>query len=225
MPHSLRRSIFRSLALAALLIALPAAAQTPSDESLNRLIELQGSREQMLRVLHDSGNLIKQEISEEIRSDSNLTASQQAALVNALNRYNDNLYREVFSQDTWNEINKISRNFMRQLFTQEEVDAMIAFYSTPVGQSSIRKQYELSSIIMPSMHNLFQQRIDQANLHLLPEYKREVERIIRQPSHTNTHIGSRHGVGSGHGSGSVGSGSVGLGSAGSGSGSYRPPTK
>ena len=100
MPPSLRRSIFRSLALVALLAALPVAAQTPSDESLNRLIELQGSREQMLRVLHDSENLIKQEISEEIRSDSNLTASQQAALVNALNRYNDNLYRKVFSQDT-----------------------------------------------------------------------------------------------------------------------------
>lgn len=220
MFYTFRTFMLRSLALAALLAALPAAAQIPSEESLNRLIELQGTREQMLRVLHDSGNLIKQEISEEIRSDSNLTTSQQAALVQTLNRYNDNLYREVFSQDTWNEINKISRNFMRQLFTQEEVDAMIAFYSTPVGQSSIRKQYELSSIMMPSMRNLFQQRIDQANLHLLPEYKREVERIIRQPSHTNTHIGSRRGVGSRHGSGSVGSGS-----AGSGSGSYRLPTK
>ncbi|MBH5330107.1 DUF2059 domain-containing protein [Eikenella sp. S3360] len=209
--------LLRVAALGLLLAALPAAAQTPSDESLNRLIELQGTREQMLEALSTNSTSIKQGIIEEINSDKNLTRSQQAALIQAINRYNDNLYREVFSQDTWNEINKISRNFMRQLFTQEEVDAMIAFYSTPIGQSSTRKQYELASIMMPSMHNLFRQRIDQANRHLLPEYKREVERIIRQSSPSNTNIDPVRRVGSGHGTGGYGSGSR--------SGSYRIPVK
>ena len=41
MFYTFRTFMLRSLVLAALLAALPAAAQTPSDESLNRLIELQ----------------------------------------------------------------------------------------------------------------------------------------------------------------------------------------
>ena len=42
--------------------------------------------------------------------------------------------REVFqSEELLNQMREISRDAMRQTYTQEEVDAMIAFYHTPAG--------------------------------------------------------------------------------------------
>ena len=87
MPHSLRRSIFRSLALVALLIALPAAAQTPSDESLNRLIELQDSPSQIRTFLSSSSDMVKQYITRRLNNDNELTPTQRTALAEVLHRY------------------------------------------------------------------------------------------------------------------------------------------
>ena len=134
MPHSFRRSIFRSLALAALLITLPAAAQTPSDESLNRLIELQNLPAQLRTAVPAATDFTNQEINRQINSNTCLSPEQRAALQRASEQYVSGMNREVFqSEELLNQMREISRDAMRQTYTQEEVDAMIAFYHTPAG--------------------------------------------------------------------------------------------
>lgn len=59
MFYTFRTFMLRSLVLAALLVALPAAAQTPSDESLNRLIELQDTPSQIRTILPASSDIVK----------------------------------------------------------------------------------------------------------------------------------------------------------------------
>jgi len=152
MPHSLRRSIFRSLALAALLITLPAAAQTPSDESLNRLIELQNSPSQIRTFLSSSSDMVKQYITRRLNNDNELTPTQRTALAEVLQRYTLRANSEVFqSEEVLSELRRIQRDAMRKTYTQEEVDAMIAFYGTPIGQSVLRKQGEFAKTYMPSL--------------------------------------------------------------------------
>ena len=134
MPHSFRRSIFRSLALAALLITLPAAAQTPSDESLNRLIELQNLPAQLRTAVPAATDFTNQEINRQLNSNTRLSPEQRAALQRASEQYVSSVNREVFqSEEMLNQMREISRDAMRQTYTQEEVDAMIAFYHTPAG--------------------------------------------------------------------------------------------
>ena len=185
MPHSRRRSIFRSLALAALLITLPAAAQTPSDESLNRLIELQNLPAQLRTAVPAATDFTNQEINRQINSNTRLSPEQRAALQRASEQYVSGMNREVFqSEELLNQMREISRDAMRQTYTQEEVDAMIAFYHTPAGQSVLNKQGDLTKTMMPPMMRLISQRYEQVSQRLTPQFRREVERIRREAERT-----------------------------------------
>lgn len=185
MPHSLRRSIFRSLALAALLIALPAAAQTPSDKSLNRLIELQNLPAQLRTAIPAATDFANQEINRQINSNTRLSPEQRAALQRASEQYVSGMNREVFqSEELLNQMREISRDAMRQTYTQEEVDAMIAFYHTPAGQSVLNKQGDLTKTMMPPMMRLISQRYEQVSQRLTPQFRREVDRIRREAGRT-----------------------------------------
>ena len=185
MPHSLRRSIFRSLALAALLIALPAAAQTPSDESLNRLIDLQNLPAQLRTAVPAATDFTNQEINRQINSNTRLSPEQRAARQRASEQYISGMNREVFqSEELLNQMREISRDAMRQTYTQEEVDAMITFYHTPAGQSVLNKQGDLTKTMMPPMMRLISQRYEQVSQRLTPQFRREVERIRLEAERT-----------------------------------------
>ena len=194
MPHSFRRSIFRSLALAALLITLPAAAQTPSDESLNRLIELQNLPAQLRTAVPAATDFTNQEINRQINSNTRLSPEQRAALQRASEQYVSGMTREVFqSEELLNQMREISRDAMRQTYTQEEVDAMIAFYHTPAGQSVLNKQGDLTKTMMPPMMRLISQRYEQVSQRLTPQFRREVDRIWREVGRTEPPLHSGRG--------------------------------
>ena len=194
MPHSLRRSIFRSLALAALLITLPAAAQTPSDESLNRLIELQNLPAQLRTAVPAATDFTNQEINRQINSNTRLSPEQRAALQRASEQYVSGMNREVFqSEELLNQMREISRDAMRQTYTQEEVDAMITFYHTPAGQSVLNKQGDLTKTMMPPMMRLISQRYEQVSQRLTPQFRREVDRIWREVGRTEPPLHSGRG--------------------------------
>lgn len=194
MPHSFRRSIFRSLALAALLITLPAAAQTPSDESLNRLIELQNLPAQLRTAVPAATDFTNQEINRQINSNTRLSPEQRAALQRASEQYVSGMNREVFqSEELLNQMREISRDAMRQTYTQEEVDAMIAFYHTPAGQSVLNKQGDLTKTMMPPMMRLISQRYEQVSQRLTPQFRREVDRIRREVGRTELPLHSGRG--------------------------------
>ena len=183
MPYSLRRSTSRSLALVALLIALPAAAQTPSDESLNRLIELQDSPSQIRTFLSSSSDMVKQYITRRLNNDNELTPIQRTALAEVLQRYTLRANSEVFqSEEVLSELRRIQRDAMRKTYTQEEVDAMIAFYGTPIGQSVLRKQGEFAKTYMPSLISMIDRHNQQAFQRLWPDLQREIEGIMH-PNH------------------------------------------
>lgn len=185
MPYSLRRSTSRSLALVALLAALPAAAQTPSDESLNRLIDLQNLPAQLRAAMPAATDFANQEIARRINDNTRLNPEQRAALQRAAEQYVAGMNREVFqSEEMLNQMREIGRDAMRQTYTQEEVDAMIAFYRTPAGQSVLNKQGDLTKTMMPPMMRLISQRYEQVSQRLTPQFRREVERIRLEAERT-----------------------------------------
>ncbi|OAM29272.1 MULTISPECIES: DUF2059 domain-containing protein [Eikenella] len=179
-------------ALGLLLAALPAAAQTPSDESLNRLIELQNITTQMRNTLPATVNIAYQRVARYINDHTRLSSKQRAELEHATERYVNDMNREVLqSEEVLSEIRRINRDAMRQIYTQEEVDAMIAFNSSPLGQSIMRKQSTLLNTVLPSMARLLSQRYEQAGQRLTPQFQREVERIMGSGSGSNGAAGKR----------------------------------
>lgn len=194
MFYTFRTFMLRSLVLAALLVALPAAAQTPSDESLNRLIELQNLPAQLRTAVPAATDFANQEITRSINSNTRLSPEQRAALQRASEQYVSGMNREVFqSEELLNQMREISRDAMRQNYTQEEVDAMIAFYRTPAGQSVLNKQGDLTKTMMPPMMRLISQRYEQVSQRLTPQFRREVEHIRREAERTEPPHHSGHG--------------------------------
>lgn len=64
-----------------------------------------------------------------------LTAEQQKAIELAPAK----IARAMESEFNWQNLKPIYVTIYRESFTQEEVDGMVAFYKTPVGQSTIKK--------------------------------------------------------------------------------------
>jgi hypothetical protein len=150
--------------LTALLLSLclmsTAQAAAPSDESLERLIvamHVPAQTDAMLAAMERGFDASVSRAS----AGKPLTEAQQQSLASA---------RESFLTMThdlmaWDKLKPIYLQSYREVFSQEEVDAMIQFYSTPLGQSVIEKQPRVmqraQALMTPQMMSI-QQRLQDA---------------------------------------------------------------
>jgi hypothetical protein len=73
-----------------------------------------------------------------------LTADEQATLDKQQAKMSDILKEEL----SWDKVKDQYVQAYREMFSQEEIDGLIAFYQTPVGQSLMNKQPELANRTM-----------------------------------------------------------------------------
>lgn len=143
MTSLLKNSVFAiSLALSAMAIpTLSAQAAVPTDASLMKLIKVTKVIETMNDMSSDS------EVTEQVMQtmlasmpDNELTAAQRKRFDEIVLKYS----KEMTNKDNVESLNRQITNAYvqsaKQHFSQEEVDAQIAFYSSQVGQSIIDKQ-------------------------------------------------------------------------------------
>lgn len=121
--------------VAASLNAMPVLAAPPSDASIREL----------LKVTH-SDQLINQMMS---GVEQSMNTSMQAALkgqpVTAemkqqMQVTNSKISTVMKDAMAWSKIEPIMVNIYRQSYSQEEVNGMLTFYKSPIGQSVIQKQ-------------------------------------------------------------------------------------
>lgn len=137
--------MLKHLGLVALLCLVPLRAQTtpPSDESLRELLEVTHSRDvldQMKAQIH----ALMQSAHDQALADREHSPEAEAVLTRMRDRVTELLQREI----DWAVIEPIYIKIYAESLTQEEVDGMIAFYRTPVGQSVIAK---LPNLVQRSM--------------------------------------------------------------------------
>ena len=63
----------------------------------------------------------------------------QPQLQAASDRYMNKVFKAYFAPQLRNKLMKEIKKVAKDEFTQQEIDAMIAFYETPVGQSIVEK--------------------------------------------------------------------------------------
>ncbi len=127
----------------------PALAQTPSDETVQRYIDLT-EVEKMLDISHD---ITLQRNSETMWQDflPKPTAANQTIrnqFIDVISEFDDNVKKRVHTPEMRQlEVNAIKRA-LKQNYTQEELDALIQFYDSPIGRQILGKQavyYEQTS--------------------------------------------------------------------------------
>lgn len=143
MTSLLKNSVFAiSLALSAMAIpTLSAQAAVPTDASLMKLIKVT----KVIETMNDmsSDNEVTEQVMQTMLAsmpNSELTVAQRKRFDEIVLKYS----KEMTNKDNVESLNRqITTAYVqsaKQHFSQEEVDAQIAFYSSEAGQSIIDKQ-------------------------------------------------------------------------------------
>ena len=129
------------LPFAALALCANAFAATPSDASLERLFEVQRMEsmlDQSFQGLQHTQNFVLSEpnIQESLR---NIPEEKRPQVVAILKKYAEQSVADINTPKVRTQMRKVALEEMKAFYTQEEVNALIDFYSTPIGQSVLDK--------------------------------------------------------------------------------------
>ncbi len=132
------------------LAAIVPLDQQPSKEDLNKLFKVMHLREQMEKQLQMMPQIIQQQLQQQwkqmsAKSGTKLTPDQEAGLEKLMQKYMDKAMN-VYNVDQM--IADIIPVYQRH-FTKDDVNAQIAFYSTPAGQRMIELQPVIMKEYMP----------------------------------------------------------------------------
>ena len=131
------------LLLAVLTFCLSAQAAPPSDQSVNQLLQLTKVDRQMDSVLAQMEGAMKASL-QRLTKGRPLSAEEQATLDKQQAKMSAIMKEEL----SWDKVKDQYVQAYREMFSQEEIDGLIAFYQTPVGQSLMNKQPELTNRTM-----------------------------------------------------------------------------
>ena len=131
------------LLLAVLTFCLSTRAAPPSDQSVNQLLQLTKVDRQMDSVLAQMEGAMKASL-QRLTKGRPLSAEEQATLDQQQAKMAAILKEEL----SWDKVKDQYVQAYREMFSQEEIDGLIAFYQTPVGQSLMNKQPELTNRTM-----------------------------------------------------------------------------
>ena len=146
MPMYRRMIVFT----AALAFSLAAHAAMPSDASVDRLLEVMRAQQNFEGMLRNLEPMMHQGMAAAMQGRTP-TPEQQRAMDNTAASF-AKVMREEFS---WEAMRALQAQIYRETFTQEEIDGLIAFYESPIGQAFVDKM----PIAMQKSMSLMQARI------------------------------------------------------------------
>jgi hypothetical protein len=151
--------------------------QQPTKEQLAKLFEVMRIREQTESMMKMFPAMIQQQIKQqEQESTANLpagakpTPEQQAALDKLQSRY----FEKAMSLYTVDEMLGDMAGIYQRHFTREDVDAYIAFYTTPAGQHLL----QMTPIIMQEYMPLVMQRVQDRSKDLTADFTKELNGVL-----------------------------------------------
>ena len=131
------------LVLAVLTFCLSTRAAPPSDQSVNQLLQLTKVDRQMDSVFAQMEGAMKASL-QRLTKGRPLSAEEQATLDQQQAKMSAIMKEEL----SWDKVKDQYVQAYREMFSQEEIDGLMAFYQTPVGQSLMNKQPELTNRTM-----------------------------------------------------------------------------
>jgi hypothetical protein len=134
------------LFLAILTFSISTPAAPPSDQSINQLLQLTKVDKLVDSVFTQMDGMMKATIQQETKGKP-LSAEEQAVM----DKQQAKMVGIMKEELSWDKMKDLYVQVYRETFSQEEIDGLIAFYRTPVGQSFVSKQPELMKRTMTIM--------------------------------------------------------------------------
>ena len=163
------------LPFAALALCANAFAAPPSDASLERLFEVQKIDAMLDQSFQMGGDIMlsKPNIQNFLKdAPADKHPQLEAALKNYLNR----IVTEINTPQVRAQLRKAALDGMKTVYTQEEVDALIGFYGTAVGQSILDKTPRYLEATINPMMTIITEKYEKSNQN--EKLVREIEQIM-----------------------------------------------
>ena len=159
---------FATLALCANAFAAP-----PSDASLERLFEVQKMDALLNQSLQSYGGIV---LSDPKIQDflKNAPKDKRPQLEAVLKKYTTQLIAEINTPQVRAQLHKATLDGIKTVYTQEEVNALIDFYGTAVGQSILNKMPRYLETTMGPMINIINEKYEKSG------YDKDLIREIHQ---------------------------------------------
>ena len=158
---------------AALVLCANAFAAPPSDASLERLFEVQ----KMDALLDQSFQSMESIVLSDPNAQKFLKDApedKRPQLEAVLKKYANQSIAEINTPQVRAQLRKATLDGMKTVYTQEEVNALIDFYGTTVGQSILDKMPRYLEATMGPMINIINEKYEKS------DYKKDLTREIHQ---------------------------------------------
>lgn len=177
----MKRKICSCVAALALLAAAPAWAEPASTESVQKMMRVMKVESQYDSALGSTLQMMRDQMVNSIPKHANISAEQrtqiEAVIQNAWQKYQERLAGDA-------ELRKAVFTLFQQLaqkhYTQQEVDALIGFYDSPLGQSILDKQGMMIGEFTQSVPAILDTRIQSMAREIRREMEAEIRRIMNQ---------------------------------------------
>lgn len=163
---------------------MPTARQVPSDASLQQLMQVLKFDNALNEQLEQAKMAGQQAIQQTLKSTLqtvDLTPSQLQQIEQATNELLQKVINEQNRPELRQNMIKLYQATLKDNYSQAEVDAMITFYGSPIGQSIINKQTIVNQSyarkVMPIMIETTQLSMKK----FLPNYQQRVLNITQSP--------------------------------------------
>lgn len=124
--------------------AIPAAEQASSAD-IDRLIKVMDMQSMMDGMMKQVGDAQASMVAEAFGKD--LSDADRARMQDLLSKTNAITRKHM----SWEALEPMMRRIYTQVFSRREVDAMVAFYSSPEGHSMLKKMPEAMALSMEEM--------------------------------------------------------------------------
>ena len=177
----MKRKICSCVAALALLAAAPAWAEPASAESVQKMMRVMKFESQYDSALCSTLQMMRDQMVNSIPKHANISTEQraqiEAVIQNAWQKYQEQLTGDA-------ELRKTVLTSFQQLaqkhYTQQELDALIGFYDSPLGQSILDKQGMMIGEFTQSVPAILDTRIQSMTREIMREMNAEIHRIVNQ---------------------------------------------
>lgn len=171
-----KHGVFALIISLSVAIITPVIAAVPTDASLRQLMKVTKTTDLAKQMMTLDDTMMSRMVQSSLSMvpQDEISTYQRQQLTAIITKYN----KEIFSDDYLNKLNEqLIKDYIvtaKQHFTQQEVDAQVAFYSSAVGQSIIDKQPSMIQDYMTkTMPTVMQGSMEQVQK-VLPRMQAEI---------------------------------------------------
>lgn len=164
------------------------ANQIPSDESLKKLVQVQQMDKTFSEMMEQSKGVVTQTVQNAIKEnlkDQKLSETQQQQIHQVVN---DFMQKSLEAQNQPKMREQFIHAFIetaKTTYTQAEVNSMIEFYGSNIGQSVIAKQSQFGTAYLEKIMPIVMENQQQTLQELMPAFEQKLEKIV-QPNQKTT---------------------------------------